>query len=84
MRRSLRAERANAASAETTGDRFEAQKRLRLTAVAAAREKLAQHTDQVDAEKHRAMIEELDLEEQQTRGTWGNQAQALQSNPSVP
>ena len=44
----------------------------------------SKHTDQVDAEKHRAMIEELDLEEQQTRGTWGNQAQALQSNPNVP
>lgn len=76
-----RAERADAASAETSADQVEAQQRLRLLAIEAAREKLAQHTDQVDAEKHRAMIEELDLEEQQIRGTSGNSAHAAQPDP---
>ena len=45
----------------------DAEHHLRLVAIEAAREKLAEHTDQVDAEIHRAIAEELDLEEEQIR-----------------
>ena len=52
---------------ETQAQKLEAQQRLRLVAINAAREKLAEQTDQVDAESHRTLGEELDLEEQQIR-----------------
>ena len=78
-----RAERANAESAETSSDQVRAQQRLRLVAIEAAREALAQHTDQVDAEKHRAMAEELDLEEQQIRSALGDKDHAIQTSASA-
>jgi Na+/H+ antiporter len=66
----VRAERAaeeKDAESPENAEQFNAQRRLRLVAIAAAREKLSEHTDQVDAETHRALAEELDLEEQQIR-----------------
>jgi CPA1 family monovalent cation:H+ antiporter len=66
----VRAERAaeeKDAQSPENAEQFHAQRRLRLVAIAAAREKLSEHTDQVDAETHRALAEELDLEEQQIR-----------------
>ena len=53
---------------------FEAQQHLRLAAVDAARAKLSEHTDQIDGEVHRALGEELDLEEQQARRALGESA----------
>ena len=52
---------------ETLAQKLEAQQRLRLVAIDAARKKLADQTDQVDAESHRTLGEDLDLEEQQIR-----------------
>ena len=52
---------------ETRSSQLEAQQRLRLLAITAAREKLAERAETMDAEAHRAMGEELDLEEQQIR-----------------
>lgn len=72
-----RAERANASSPQTDSDQVESQQRLRLAAIKAAREKLSQHMDQVDAEKHRAITEELDLEEQQIRSALGSKEGGL-------
>ena len=46
-------------------DQRVAQQRLRLVAIKAAREILMKQTDQIDADVHRALTEELDLEEQQ-------------------
>ena len=60
------AEEKEAESPENT-EQFNAQRRLRLVAIEAAREKLSEHTDQVDADTHRSLAEELDLEEQQIR-----------------
>ena len=48
-----------------------AQQRLRLVAIEAARRKLSEHTDQIDADAHRALGEELDLEEQQVLRSLG-------------
>jgi Na+/H+ antiporter len=53
-------------------EQFNAQRRLRLVAIEAAREKLLEHTDQVDADTHRSLAEELDLEEQQIRSAMTN------------
>jgi len=50
---------------------------LRLVAIKAAREKLSQHTDQVDADTHRSLAEELDLEEQQIRSAMTNASQLV-------
>jgi Na+/H+ antiporter len=55
------------AESSENAEQFNAQRRLRLVAIEAAREKLSEHTDQVDAETHRSLAEELDLEEQQIR-----------------
>jgi NhaP-type Na+/H+ or K+/H+ antiporter len=52
---------------ETKSSQLEAQQRLRLVAIAASREKLAEQTDTVDTEAHRALGDELDLEEHQIR-----------------
>ena len=73
----VRAERAERleTSPEAKAEQIAAQQRLRLIAIEAAREKLSQHTDQVDAETHRAMAEELDLEEQQIRSALGDDGQ---------
>ena len=58
--------------AETATQRRTAQLGLRLTAIEAARAKLlAEHTDELDSEAMRALIAELDLEEQQVRTTLG-------------
>ena len=68
-----RAERANpqGIDPEEKSDQRIALQRLRLVAIEAARGKLLQHTDQVDMETHRALAEELDLEEQQIRNALG-------------
>jgi Na+/H+ antiporter len=70
-----RAERAadeKEAESPENAEQFNAQRRLRLVAIDAARVKLSQHTDLVDAEMHRALAEELDLEEQQIRSAMTN------------
>ena len=59
---------------ETQAQKLEAQQRLRLVAIDAARQKLAEQTDQVDAESHRSLGDELDLEEQQIRRALGEEA----------
>jgi len=52
---------------ETRSGQLEAQQRLRLVAIAAAREKLAERAEAMDTEAHRTLGEELDLEEHQIR-----------------
>jgi Na+/H+ antiporter len=47
------------------------QQRLRLVAIDAARDKLREQADTIEAEKYRALCEELDLEEQKIRRTLG-------------
>lgn len=68
-----RAERARVEGQDpaTKAQQLEAQQRLRLVAIEAAREKLNDQTDQIDADVHRALGEELDLEEQQIRRALG-------------
>ena len=70
----VRAERASieGQDVETKTEQLEAQQRLRLVAIGAAREKLRDHTDQIDADAHRALGEELDLEERQIRRALGD------------
>lgn len=65
----VRAERASieGQDLETKSEQLEAQQRLRLVAIAAARERLADRAETMDAEAHRALGDELDLEEQQIR-----------------
>ena len=65
----LRARRASrqGREAERHSGRIEAQQRLRLVAIVAARRKLAERTDQIDTDSHRTLGEELDLEEQRIR-----------------
>ena len=67
----VRAERASieGQDPETKSSQLEARQRLRLVAIAAAREKLAERAETMDAEAHRALGEELDLEEHQIRRT---------------
>lgn len=60
--------------AEVHTQKLEAQQRLRLVAIDAARQKLAEQIDQLDAENHRTLGEELDLEEQQLRRVLGKEA----------
>lgn len=57
---------------ETKSGQLGAQQRLRLVAIAAARDKLKEHTDEIDSDAHRELGEELDLEEQQVRRTLGD------------
>jgi hypothetical protein len=64
-----RAELANVETDDT--EQIEAQHRLRLVAIEGARAKLWQHTDAIEAEAHRTLAEELDLEEQQIRRRLG-------------
>ena len=70
----IRAERASieGRDVDTKIGQTEAQQRLRLIAILAAREKLRDQTDQIDADSHRALGEELDLEEQQIRRALGD------------
>jgi CPA1 family monovalent cation:H+ antiporter len=56
---------------ETRAEQLHAQQRLRLVAIEAARGKLKDRTDEIDADAHRALGEELDLEEQQIRRALG-------------
>lgn len=65
----VRAERASieGQDLETKSGQLEAQQRLRLVAIAAARERLADRAEMMDMEAHRALGDELDLEEQQIR-----------------
>ena len=65
----LRADRASieGQDVEAVSGRLDAQQRLRLVAIDAARDRLRQKTDQMDGEAHRELGEELDLEEQQVR-----------------
>lgn len=71
----MRAERASVEGqdAETQKQKLEAHHRVRLVAIDAAREKLAEQTDQIDIESHRTLGEELDLEEQQIRRALGDE-----------
>ncbi len=50
---------------------LDAQRRLRLVAIAAAREELNRKTDEIDTEAHRALGQDLDLEEQRIRHLLG-------------
>lgn len=64
--------RAELADLETDdAEQIDAQHRLRLVAIAGARAKLLEHTDAIEAEAHRTLAEELDLEEQQIRRRMG-------------
>jgi CPA1 family monovalent cation:H+ antiporter len=56
---------------ETKAGQLEAQQHFRLTAIEAARDKLKEQTDEIDAQAHRALAEELDFEEQQIRRALG-------------
>ena len=56
---------------EPKAEQVETQQRLRLVAIEGARAKLWDHTDALDAEAHRTLAEELDLEEQQIRRRLG-------------
>ena len=69
----VRAERASLAGQdlESKSGELDAQRRIRLVALDAAREKLAQQTDEIDIETQRLLGEELDLEEQQIRRALG-------------
>jgi CPA1 family monovalent cation:H+ antiporter len=69
----VRASRASIAGQdiEEISGQLEAQQRLRLVAIDAARDKLAEQTDRIDADAHRELGEELDLEEQQVRRALG-------------
>jgi CPA1 family monovalent cation:H+ antiporter len=70
----VRAERANieGQDLETKSSQLEAQQRLRLVAIAAARGKLAEQSELMDAEAHRTLGDELDLEEHQIRRALDN------------
>ena len=72
----VRVERASVEGqdAESQSQKLEAQQRLRLVAIDAARRKLAEQIDQIDNESHRTLGEELDLEEQQIRRALGEEA----------
>ena len=59
---------------DATADQFAAQQRLRLIAIAAARAKLRERTDDLDAEAHRSLAEELDLQEQQVLRALGERS----------
>jgi len=68
-----RAQRATGADPQTMVDQQQARHRLRLVAIEAARDKLSQHADQVESQTHRALLEELDLEEQRIRSAVGEE-----------
>ena len=65
----VRAERASieGQDVDTKAEQLEAQHRLRIVAVEAAREVLAEQADELDIETYRSLGQELDLEEQQVR-----------------
>ena len=59
---------------EAHNQKLQAQDRLRLVAIDAARQKLSEQTDKIDADEYRTLSEELDLEEQQLRRVLGEDA----------
>lgn len=65
----VRAERASIEGQDlgAKGAQLEAQLQLRLVAIQAARERLAEREDGLDGEAHRTLVDELDLEEHQIR-----------------
>lgn len=69
----VRADRASieGQNPDEKAEQLEAQQHLRLVAIEAARAKLHEQTDEVDTDTHRALAEELDLEEQQIRRALG-------------
>jgi Na+/H+ antiporter len=69
----VRAERASirGQDIETRTGQLEAQQRLRLLAISAARDALAKQVDRIDRDAHRELAQELDLEEQQVRRALG-------------
>lgn len=71
----IRADRARVEDDAADGKavQLDAQHSVRLSAIEAARESLKQRTDELDAEAHRALAEELDLEEQQIRRAKGEE-----------
>lgn len=79
----VRAERASADEAhpEAKLEEQEARHRLRLVAIEAARAKLRDHTDLVDVDSHRALAEELDLEEAQIRSALGEEDGTKAADP---
>jgi monovalent cation/hydrogen antiporter len=58
---------------EESNEQRLARYRLRLVAIAAQRDKLLDQTAQLDAENHRALLEEIDLEEQRIRKAMGDE-----------
>ena len=65
----VRAERASieGQDVETKAAELEAQQRLRIVAIEAARQALDEQADELDVETYRSLGQELDLEEQQVR-----------------
>ena len=58
--------------ASSRAEQEEAGHRLRLVAIDAAREQLQSKTDELDADQHRQLVEELDLEEWKLRKSLGD------------
>ena len=70
----VKAERAKAGDdIDQSADQHAARQRVRLAAIEAARSKLRERTDEIDAESHHALGHELDLEEQQIRKALGEE-----------
>ena len=71
----MRAERASIGEDgdHDKAEQMEAQRRLRLVATEAARDKLREQFDDIDADTHRALGAEIDLEEQQIRRALGEE-----------
>ena len=69
----IRADRARVENVDpdAKAEQLDAQHRIRLQAIERAREQLHTRTDALDADAHRALAEELDLEEQQIRRALG-------------
>jgi CPA1 family monovalent cation:H+ antiporter len=65
---------ANSKDPDTKAEHRQARQRLRLVAIDAARTKLREHTEQVESDTHRALLRELDLQEQQIRSELGQEA----------
>ncbi|HYN61939.1 MAG TPA: hypothetical protein VET87_20740, partial [Rubrivivax sp.] len=70
----MRSQHANSEDAETMAEHRQARQRLRLVAIDAGRAKLREHTEQVESSTHLALLEELDLQEQQIRNALGEEA----------
>ncbi len=75
----MRSQRANSEDPQTMAEHRQARQRLRLLAIDAARAKLREHTEQVESSTHRALLEELDLQEQQIRIALGETASGAPS-----